>query len=345
MIVIIALVVLVVAFSLIRGRAQMNGNQAKGLDKPINPDMAMTVEKGELEKIVSATGYLAPQDVKALTFTQNGKVAQVFVKDGDQVKKGDILVQIDNKMQDLNYIRAQRAYEAAKINGSSADIREQEANLKIAKDELDATSLKAPFSGRVTELNLEAGDYIGVGQPVLQLVNDSTYKIEVSVDESDSHLIQVGQPVKITMDALPNQTFAGSVTKIAYQTQNINGIVNVPVTVVVTKVEPEFRPGYSTQLDIIVSSLADQVLVPVTAVFNDQGQETVMKVVNQRPVPTKVKTGVSNGVEIVITEGIQPGDSIVTNAYSFAGVDPAEQQRRFMMGGGGRDEGDSRGDR
>lgn len=328
------LIVLAIGFSMLRGRAQLNGNQLRAFNRPVNAEMVMTVKKGSLEKTVATTGYLAPQNEKSLSFTQNGKVAKVYVREGDRVKKGDLLIQLDHKGQELNYIRAQRAYDAAKINGSPADLREQEANLRIAKDDLDSTSLQAPFGGRVTKLDLEAGDFIAAGQMVVTLADDSRYKIEVSVDESDSHLIQVGQSVKISMDALPGREFFGEVKEIPYQTQNVNGIVNVPVTVVITKVEPEFRPGYSTQLDIIVSSLADQVVVPMTAVFNDQGQETVMKVVNKLPVPTRVKTGLHNGVEVVVTEGVEPGDTIVTNAYEFAGVDPAEQQRQLMMGGG-----------
>ena len=63
------------------------------------------------------------------------------------------------------------------------------------------------------------------------------------------------------------------------------------------------KPEFSAEVEIIVDEIKDQVIVPITAIVNNRGAEQVMKVVDNKPVPTPVKTGLSNGFEVVILEG------------------------------------------
>ena len=102
------------------------------------------------------------------------------------------------------------------------------------------------------------------------------------------------------------------------QAVNNNGVVPLPVKIILTEETELLKPEFSADLEIIVDEVKDQVLVPITALINNRGQEQVMKIVDKKPVPTPVKTGLSNGFNVVILEGVQPGDEILINAHQFA---------------------------
>lgn len=333
--IVLLIIIVLIGGGLLWNRMTGQKAQSQVMDMKITDSkLIMTVERGALSKKISASGNLTPVQEKDLLFSLNGKVAEMLVAEGERVKLGQELARLEKNQQELNYLRAKSSFEAAKIKGSSTEILEQELNLKIAKENLDATTLKAPFAGLVTDLFIETGDQVVNGKAVVRLMDDSSYEIEVNIDEVDSHLVAEGQPVIITLDALPGQRFKGIVSEIAYRTAMSNGVVTLPVKVTLREGNADFKPGFSTDLEIIVSKVEDQLIVPITAVFTKEGQERVVKVVDGKPEPTPVKTGISNGTQVVIEKGLEPGDQILINTFRFTGSNSGNELQ-FRMGPGG----------
>ncbi|NLW55733.1 MAG: efflux RND transporter periplasmic adaptor subunit [Firmicutes bacterium] len=290
------------------------------LHREITPEMVMRVEKGDLQKTISASGYLSPQQIKELYFSISGRVKNDYLDAGKRVKKGEVLVELEKTRQELEYIRAKKAYDLAVINGSEREIKEAELTLRLAKENLEATTLTAPFDGIITRDLVDVGDYVGINEQnaVGTIMADGPYEIDVEISESECHLVKIGQEVRITVEAVPERTFLGRVKEIALQAKNNNGIVTLPVKIILNEETELLKPEFSADLEIIVEEVKDQVLVPVAAIINNRGQEQVIKVVNNRPVPTPVKTGLNNGFSVVILEGVEPGDEILINAHPFA---------------------------
>lgn len=293
------------------------GNRA---NLEIRPELVVRVEKGDLEKTISASGYLSPQQIKELYFSISGRVKNDYLEAGKRVKKGEVLVELEKTKQELEYLKAKKAYDLAVINGLEREIKEAALTLQLAKENLEATTLTAPFDGIITRDLVDAGDYVGINEQnaVGTIMADGPYEIDVEISESECHLVKVGQKVRITVEAVPGRTFQGQVKEIALQAKNSNGIVTLPVKIVLSEETELLKPEFSADLEIIVEEVKDQVLVPVAAIVNNRGQEQVIKVVNNRPVPTPVKTGLSNGFSVVILEGVEPGDEILVNAHQFA---------------------------
>jgi len=287
----------------------------------IEPHMVMAVKRGEIRKMVSTSGYLEPEEEMNLIFKVNGEVMEILASEGDRVSEGEELIRLDKEQQQLNYLKAKNNYNLIKINGSGGQVEEAELNFEISKDNLEATTLKAPFSGLIAEIMVKKSNYINTGVKVIYIIDDSNYKIKANVDESDSFEVKVGQEVIVFMDALPEQEFKGKVDEIAHYTKNTNGVVTLPITVQLDQVFREFKPGFSTLLDIIVNKAENKLIVPITAVLNKQGQKVVIRVVDNKPQLTVVKTGVGDGVHIAIEEGLVEGDNIIINAYKFAGIE------------------------
>ena len=301
----------------------------------ITPQMVTSVERGDLKKTVSTSGYLQAADEKVLIFSLNGEIEEVLISEGKRVTVGEALVRLEKSQQELNYLKAKNTYELIKTSGSESEINEQELNFQITKKNLEDTTIKAPFSGLITDVSVKPGDYIGSGSEVAYIIDDSSYEIEVAVNEIDSLEIEVGQEVIIILDAFPGREFSGRVEEIHNYTQNVNGVVTLPVTVQLDKADKQFKPGFSALVEIIVGRAEGELLVPISAILDRKGQQTVVKVVDNKPVFAPVKAGFSDGVYTAIEEGLAEGEEIVINVYEFAqaGSNNNNSQRTPGMGG------------
>jgi len=307
---VIIIVVIIAFFVRSRFLNKTNEEELTQQNIKITPQMVASVERGDLKKTVSTSGYLQPADEKVLTFSLNGEIEEVLVSEGKRVTEGEVLVRLERSQQEYNYLKAKNTYELIKTSGSESEINEQELNFQIAKKNLEDTTLKAPFSGLITEVFVKAGDYINSGREVAYIIDDSSYEIEVAVNEIDSLEIEVGQEAIIILDAFPGREFSGRVKEIHNYTQNVNGVVTLPVTVQLDKTDRQFKPGFSALVEIIIGKAEGELLVPISALLERKGQQMVVKVVDNKPVFTPVKVGFSDGVYTAIEEGLAEGEEI-----------------------------------
>lgn len=327
--VVLLLVVCVLIISMVRGcRSKQAGNGP--LNQEILPQAVMKVEKGDFQKTITASGYLSPQQSKELFFSVSGRVVTDNLQEGRQVKKDEVLVELDSTRQELDYLQAQRAYDLALINGLEREIKEAALNLKLAEKNSTATKLRAPFDGVITRDLVDVGDYVGINEQnaVGTIIADGPYEIEVKISENESPQLAVGQKAIIKVEAIPNRQFEGRVKEIALQAVNDNGVVSLPVKIILAEESPLLKPEFSAEVEIIVEEIKDQIIVPITAIVNNRGAEQVMKMVDNRPVPTPVVTGPSNGFSVVIQEGLAPGDEILINTHQFSATTANTGQRQ-----------------
>ena len=337
---IIGVIIIVIIIALFIGSRFLNKTSEEELTEQntnikITPQMVTSVERGDLKKTVSTSGYLQPADEKALTFSLNGEIEEVLVSEGKRVTEGEALVRLEKSQQEYNYLKAKNTYELIKTSGSESEIKEQELNFQIAKKNLEDTTLKAPFSGLITEVSVKPGDYINSGREVAYIIDDSSYEIEVAVNEIDSLEIEVGQEAIIILDAFPGREFSGRVTEIHNYTQNVNGVVTLPVTVQLDKTDRQFKPGFSALVEIIIGKAEGELLVPISALLERKGQQMVVKVVDNKPVFTPVKVGFSDGVYTAIEEGLVEGEEIVINVFEFAKAGSKNNTTQSVPGMGG----------
>lgn len=248
-------------------------------------------------------------------------------------------MELDNDKQRLEYYKAKNEYERAVINGTQSEVEEAKLNLKIAEDKLEETKLKAPFSGIVNEIGVEEDSYteLDQGKIVAKIIDDSSYQVEVNVDESDSRQLSLGQPARITLEALPGREFAGKVVDIGANAESESGIVTLPVTVSITEKPNFIKPGFSADVEIIVNKIEDRLVVPITAIFSKQGTTKAVQIIDGRPTVVDVETGITNGKQVVVEEGLKSGDKILINTYQFANSgtkDGTEQSKGGMIPGG-----------
>jgi len=343
---------------------------------------AEPVKARDLEAIVSASGKIQAKRFVNMSAVQMGRVTRLGVEEGDRVKAGQFLLQIDPNILRGSVERGEAAVAGARsgLEQARVAIATAEANLSLARDQakrqrelwkeglttrevldqaesllrvreteldarrsevqsrehmiqqetaslstsrynLDQVTLSAPFDGIVTRRNIEEGENVVVGTmnnagtQLLTIADMSVIEAEVEVDETEIPTVRLGQIAKVTIDAMPGQTFTGKVTEIGNsplqttaQTQAGQQATNFKVTVQIDGQIPEARPGFTCSAEITTARRTQALSVPIQAmavrelVYDKQG-----KIV--RPPRDEKKKRASTPEPTVSAAELEPGQT------------------------------------
>lgn len=204
-------------------------------------------------------------------------------------------------------------------------VSQAEAALQLARNNLEQAQLRASLDGVVVNVNVRAGEVLGGAQPAVVLADTSRYYIDVLVDEVDIARITVGQPVTVTLDALPNDVFAGTVERVAPQSTLNAGVVSFSVRVALQNNNPLLRGGMTATAEIIVERAENVVLAPNWAIRRDRttGQNLVSVLRDGALVEVEVQLGLRGEAYSEVRSGLNAGDvvavSTVREAFSLFG--------------------------
>jgi RND family efflux transporter MFP subunit len=229
------------------------------------------VEKKNIDLIVAAKGKVEALEEVDLAPKTLGRLKEVDVKEGDFVKKGDVVAVLENdevkaqveqakanllgteaelKEAKQNLIRFNALFKRGIISRSELDsaqmkydlafsqIKKSEADLQYAEALLENTYIRAPFSGKIIRRFLDPGETITLEKllPIVTIADVSKIIVRAEIDETDIRKVKVGQPAVITADAYPGEKFKGKVTEISPAVGKKKIISDNPAEMVDTKV-------------------------------------------------------------------------------------------------------------
>jgi HlyD family secretion protein len=270
---------------------------------------AEKVHRGSIASTVSAAGKIQPETEVDISANVSGKIVRLGVKEGDAVEQGQFLVQLDrNRYQALvdqaqaqlasararlveaqaEYRRVKQLYDAslaseadleavaARKDVEEANYNASKAYLEKAQDDLSKTTITAPMSGTVSQLNSEAGEVVlGTeqfsGTVIMTIADLSRMEAEADVDETDIVDVNISQPASIEVDAMPDSVLEGEVTEIASSAYTLGRgtqeeVTNFKVKVAILDRVTTLRPGMSATVDIETASHQDVLYVPIQSV-------------------------------------------------------------------------------
>ncbi|PPD39881.1 MAG: efflux transporter periplasmic adaptor subunit [Methylobacter sp.] len=335
--------------------------------KPIEIDV-YTVAKGEVKSTVSNTrvGTVKACRRAFLAPATGGQVADLHVKEGDQVQQNQLLLEVWNddlkdqvKLQQAQ-IRANRASaeqacqlgasagrEAERINklfqrdrfvseemvdnkvstakskqaacnAARENIKVSERSLEAAQAAVERTLLTAPFDGTVAEINAELGEYVTPSPPgiptlpAIDLMDVSCLYVSAPIDEVDAPQIKTGMTACVSLDAFPDKRCSGTVSRIApyvLEKEKQARTVEVEVKLTDPKDLKELLPGYSADIEVLLTSKAQAIWVPAEAVMENN---RVLLIKDKGLLEERsFKPGLSNWNTIEVISGLAVGDKIV----------------------------------
>jgi HlyD family secretion protein len=260
------------------------------------------VERRDIQAVVSATGTLDAVTTVSVGTQVSGQVSELLVDFNDRVKKGQLLARIDQTIAlqgvadaqaNLERLQAQanqatrdqnRSVElsdaglvapseleqgGAALQVAAASEKSGRIALRRAQQNLSFTSIYAPIDGVVVERNVSTGQTVAASLSAPQLfliANDLTrMQILAQVGESDIDRIKQGQSVTFTVQALPGQTFTGTVAQVRLQSKTVDNVVNYTVVVTLANPDGKLLPGMTARVDFLVASAVDVLTAPNAA--------------------------------------------------------------------------------
>jgi HlyD family secretion protein len=300
----------------------------------------------------NALSYLKSMTVKAAS---GGTVTKLNIENGQNVKKGDILAELNNEDLELT------------IQTSNLKLEDLNSELQTAEEKLLDYEIYAPFDGTFTLSDIEKGNSINQGDILGSVANYDTMQFIIDVDELDIAKIQVGQNAKVTIDALAETTdtpLKGTVSKIAVEGTSSNGVSTYPVTIQIEE-NSALKGSMNANAEIVVNQKFDALYVPVDAVQKRNGKSYVRIVTGaggagrtgkgpnadansqanadakkqqsaeQKIEMREVTTGISTSEYIEILNGLKEGEAVVVTSAANSNNNRQMQNggMGFPMGG------------
>ena len=292
---------LVLAGGLIIAR-KINSNK-----KNVNVTYKARVET--YENVIEVSGTVKAAQEQTLQALSSGTVLGVFVKAGDHVKKGDIIMQLDDTEQVYNLEKQEYNMATKRVTGSARELKLMETERLSLVQKVNDRKVVATFDGVIADLDVAVGDSLEAKDSIGTLVNVDFLTAEVEIAETDVAKLKVGQEVMFTFPALPKQTVIGHVTG----WPAIGEITSRGATIVKAKVRiddypPQILPNYSFTGKIQISQKEDFLVVERYAI----GYE------NKAPYVVDARTGEKKNVKVQpygrefvkILEGAEDGEEL-----------------------------------
>ncbi len=302
---------------------------------PIAVEVAK-VEAADLKDETQAIGTLRSKQGVMLRPEVSGRVKQLGFADGQAVKRGQLLVQLDDALQAAQVQQAQaqagiaqtqlqRNRELLAQNFVSQSVVDQAlANLQVAQAQVALSQAQqarmrmlAPFDGRAGIRLVNVGDYVKDGADLINLEDISSMLVDFRLPERVINRVKVGQAVTVVLEAMPNKTFAGQVQALDSQV-DANGR-SVLVRAKLPNAQGLLKPGMFARTGIVFSERAGALVVPEEALVPQGGKQFLIKVISasepgKPPVSQRIeaKIGLRVPGKVEILEGVALGDPIVT---------------------------------
>jgi membrane fusion protein (multidrug efflux system) len=282
-----------------------------------------------LDLSISAVGSLISGESAEIHAEIAGQIEKISFEEGQPVKEGDVLLQIDKSLIETEYSKAKAAYDAAaatferndKLKESGyvsnqkwdifrSDMQTAKSAVENARIRISKASIRAPFSGIAGLRSFSVGDYAQTGQALTTINSIDPLKVEFSVPEKNYSDIKVAQKIHFTVDAWPKESFEGEIyaidPSVDPQTRNFKVKATIP------NPETRLRPGMYARIDVATVTKPNVILIAEEAVMPQGNDNFVYTVENGQATMKKIVLGIREKGQVEVTEGLTEGTEIVT---------------------------------
>jgi len=277
---------------------------------------------------LAVTGSIEANEQVAIRGQVSGLVRSITFQEGSQVKKGQVLVKIDDAELRAQLAQAQTQQNLASENAerarlllqkeaisreeydiATADFRTAKAQTQLIRAQLSKTTIIAPFSGRIGLRNISVGAFLSPETVVANLVSTDPVKITFSVPEKYSNQVKPNTQISFSV-AGSNEKFAGNVYAIEPGIEATSRTLQLRARA--ANPSGFLRPGSFASVELPLSVLNNALLVPSEAVVPVQNGKKVFVAEKGKAQERMIETSTRTEKDVLVTSGIQPGDTVLT---------------------------------
>jgi membrane fusion protein (multidrug efflux system) len=318
------------------------GTAPAAVEAPPPPVHAATIEPEAVTPISTATAEILANRQSNMRSETAGRVVDVLVEAGDRAEEGQVLLRLDvgrpasaaqaanaavaqsqarlaqaereqartKKLVQTGGLPEQRlddAEDAVRLASAALDAARAEA--RLARRGLTDAVVRAPFGGTIVERAVELGEYLAPGSPLLTLADTSLLKARVLLDPREAIDVSVGSKALISVYARPGEVFAGKVVRVGEVIDPRTR--RLPVEIEIDDHDGRLRPGLVARFAVETGEPKMVIRVPIEGVFERFGSQHVYVIEDGIAQRRTVVLGLVGAGFAQITEGIEPGDTVV----------------------------------
>ena len=331
--VIIPLAIIAVMVVKLKSNKEITQNKIYKYDKEQAVNVqADTLHVENVNAKYSFSGTFEPNKETKISAELQGKINTLLVDVGSVVIKGQTLVLLDNSL-----LKLQVQTIDVQVEGLEADVKrfiilakadaiqgvqleKAELGLKSAKvqraillEQINKTTIKAPFQGVVTAKLSEEGAFAAPGVPLLQITDITNLKFTVNVPENDLRQFKLNHSYTITADAYPEISFIGKVTLIGSKA-NMGSSFPIQITLNNTS-DLKIKSGMFGKVNLENASQEMGIIIPASAMVGTAFQPQVYLIKNSKSIMQNITISKNIQNKVVVSSGLKEGDVIVTNGF------------------------------
>jgi multidrug efflux system membrane fusion protein len=333
--IVISVAGLVVVFGLLYAWRTTRSGDVEHHAMPPMPVSAIRAEPRGVAEELRAVGNLQAVREVLLAPDTSGRVTAINFDAGQSVKEGTVLIQLYDAPEqadraaaaakaDFAQLQLRRSRELAPTGAEPRELLEQRkaeaAQAAAAVRQLDARiqqkSIRAPFSGQLGIRRINPGQYLNAGDAITTLTQLDALYVNFTLPQQDLPKLTPGAPVQVTVDAAPGRIFTGRISTIE---PRIDGETrNVAVQALLPNADHLLKSGMYATARLALPATTDAIVLPLTAIQTSASGDSVVLVQGAnaqgvgKAVAVPVVTGRRLGEEILVTQGVKPGDLVVT---------------------------------
>ncbi len=330
------LIVIVVIIAILGGIVLVKGPQFAPPPPFVMPPESISsgvAEEMVWENTVSAVGTMRASRGVTLSAEVSGTISEIHFESGQNVEKGDLLFELDTsaetaqlesavasaELAEVNLkrakeLRASRSVAQSELDTAEARAKEAKAALSQIQAQLEKKVIRAPFSGRLGIRQIDLGEYINPGSPVVSLQSVDPMYVDFSLPQQQLSKVKSGYQLRLTIDTYPDKTFSGVVEAIDPELNLSNRMFRIRGAL--SNKDGLLVPGMFANVEVVQPESTTVVAVPGTAVYYQAFGNTVFVIKNSDQGKTVeqrfVKIGQTKGDYVSIVEGVAAGEEIVT---------------------------------
>lgn len=297
-----------------------NENQQTQETKKTPPKIVKVIEAKlkTLQEVLEITGTTEPENTASIISTVEGKITKLNAREGDIVKEGQIVARISPMLREdvvtAAKIKMESIQEELNNNPGNEELtkklKEAKENYEFALDQYKEISIVSPLNGIVSERLIDLGDMVAAKSKILEVTSANSFKINLTVAETDLRKLKVGQKAELNLDACPDRKFTGTITRVYPEIDPLtrNGIVEVHLD----NPCPNVKSGMFVRASFITNVYKDVLAVPSQAIITKMDKKNVFVVdENMKTKSVEIETGFETKEYVEIVSGLNPGDKVI----------------------------------
>jgi RND family efflux transporter MFP subunit len=259
--------------------------------------------KSELERNqqLFAKEIIAARDVDSARNQYNTAAAQLTMMKTAAAQHPD----------QVRVAEAQLRSDLATVRAAQATVKQREATLSLAEKRLGDTTVKAPIAGFIARRHVSAGEFVKDNTALFTLVVTNPLKYAGTVPERQAPELRTGQTLRLTVEAYPDKTFAGAITRLAPAVDVATRTLAVEARV--PNEAGALRPGFFAKGSVLTREDPSVVVVPADALMNVVGLNKVFVIADGKAQERQVRPGARQGGTLEILQGVKAGETVATS--------------------------------